>query len=153
MRTRFGYLPGRPVFVWWWFEDCPLHFFQFDSFSRGRTKNDTKRSANNFSSQRRLLRLRAVISCQVKVRLCSLSSLRILKPREQILIERCVLKWNTCTPADEGRTKAAKKHLFSLFASFFLLPFRARDFLLLFFRGKAECSRFLFSLVSLLCVF
>ena len=149
MRTRFGYLPGRPVFVWWWFEDCPLHFFQFDSFSRGHTKNDTKRSANNFSSQRRLLRF-ALWFCAVKVRLCSLSSLRIIKPREQIIIERCVLKWNTCTPADEGRTKAAKKHVLSfcfLFASAAL-----ETFCFFFFEEKLNALVF-FSLSCLSCVF
>jgi hypothetical protein len=34
-----------------------------------------------------------------------------------------------------------------------LLPPRERDFLKLLFRGKAECSRFLFSLTCLSCVF
>lgn len=46
-----------------------------------------------------------------------------------------------------------QKSTFSLFASFFLLPPRERDFLKLLFRGKAECSRFLFSLTCLSCVF
>lgn len=78
------------------------------------------------------------------------------KPREQILIERCVLKWNTCTPADEGRTKAAKKHVLSfcflLFASFS----RSRLFKASFFSRKS-CWMLSFSFlshvshVSLLC--
>ena len=67
----------------------------------------------------------------------------VMKPREQI-IER-VLKWNTFTPADEGSTKAAKKHL----SLCFLFASAARSRLFASFSRKSECSRFLFSLTSL----
>ena len=66
------------------------------------------------------------------------------RPVFQQIIER-VLKWNTFTPADEGSTKAAKKHL----SLCFLFASAARSRLFASFSRKSECSRFLFSLTSL----
>ena len=122
-------------------------------FSRAHEKwHETKRKQLFFSET--TPSLRTVILCRKGETLFVVFSSYTKKPREQILIERCVLKWNTCTPADEGRTKAAKKHL-----CLFLLPSfrfrRARDFLkLLLFREEKLLNALSFSFlshVSLVC--
>ena len=135
VRTRLRYLPG-PVFFWWWFKDCPLHFFQSYVllFSRVHKKwHKTKRKL--------LIR-----DASLRVNLCRkgetvcVCRLLFVKPQQitSVFLNGKLSNWHTA----EERTEAAKKHLF-------LLSFcRTRREVSSFSRKSA---RFLFSLSLLAC--